>query len=112
MLISMLDTIAMNILVSSTTRGFVPALLRTNVAIRLATLYFERAAAIVKPPSRSMITEVHIALNTNEAVSLVSRRFCEEPGSRTTRSTTTRNGTNKDVTNSGFASKANHQQNI
>ena len=61
LLIHMLANVATPILVSSTVRGFVPALLRTNVAIILAMLYFDNAAAIVKPPSRSIMTGVHIA---------------------------------------------------
>lgn len=64
LLIHILANIATNILVRRTVLGFVPALLRTNVAIILAMLYFESAAAIVKPPRRSMITGVHIAANT------------------------------------------------
>ncbi len=64
LLIHMLANMAMPMLVSKTVRGFVPALLNTNVAIILAILYFDNAAAIVKPPSRSMITGVHIAEKT------------------------------------------------
>ena len=93
---------AMNMLVRRTTRGFVPALLRTNTAIRLATLYFESAAAMVKPPSRSMITGVHIALKTNDAASFVSSRVFVS-GSRTTLRMTTRKGTRSEVTNRGMA---------
>lgn len=48
----------------STTRGCVPALLSTNVAILLSILHFDNAAARVKPPSSSIITGVHIAANT------------------------------------------------
>jgi hypothetical protein len=55
---------ATNMFVRRTVLGFVPALLRTNVAIILAMLYLESAAAIVKPPRRSMITGVHIAAKT------------------------------------------------
>ena len=50
MLIHILANIATNILVTSTVLGLVPALLNTNVAIILAMLYLESAAAIVKPP--------------------------------------------------------------
>ena len=63
MLIHMLAKAATNILVTNTVRGLVPALLRTNVAIRLAISYFDNAAAKVNPPMRSMITGVHIAAN-------------------------------------------------
>jgi len=60
----MLANIATNMLVKRTVRGFVPALLRTKVAIILAMLYFDKAAAIVKPPSKSIITGVHIEAKT------------------------------------------------
>lgn len=61
LLIHILATIATNMFVTSTVLGFVPALLSTNVAIILAMLYLESAAAIAKPPSSSMMTGVHIA---------------------------------------------------
>lgn len=61
LLIHILANIATPMLVRSTVRGFVPALLSTNVAIILAMLYLLSAAAIVKPPSKSIITGVHIA---------------------------------------------------
>jgi len=61
LLIHMLAKAATNILVTSTVRGRVPALLRTKVAIRLAISYFDNAAATVKPPRRSMMTGVHMA---------------------------------------------------
>lgn len=64
LLIHILANIATNILVRRTVLGFVPALLRTNVAIILAMLYLESAAAIVKPPRSSIITGVHMAANT------------------------------------------------
>jgi hypothetical protein len=61
LLIHMLANIATPMLVSNTVRGFVPALLSTNVAIIFAMLYFDNAAAIVKPPSSSIMTGVHMA---------------------------------------------------
>jgi hypothetical protein len=61
LLIHMLANIATPMLVSNTVRGLVPALLSTNVAIIFAMLYFDRAAAIVKPPRSSMMTGVHMA---------------------------------------------------
>jgi hypothetical protein len=64
LLIHMLANIATNMFVRRTVLGFVPALLRTNVAIILAMLYLESAAAIVKPPRRSMMTGVHMAEKT------------------------------------------------
>lgn len=64
LLIHILANIATNIFVNSTVLGFVPALLSTNVAIIFAILYFDKAAAIVKPPSSSMITGVHMAAKT------------------------------------------------
>jgi hypothetical protein len=64
LLIHMLANMATNMFVRRTVRGFVPALLRTKVAIILAMLYLDRAAAMVKPPSRSMMTGVHMAEKT------------------------------------------------
>ena len=64
LLIHMLAINATNMFVIKTVRGRVPALLRTKVAINLAIEYFERAAAMVKPPSSSMMTGVHMAANT------------------------------------------------
>ena len=64
LLIHMLAISATNMLVSRTVRGRVPALLRTKVAMSLASEYLDNAAAIVKPPRSSMITGVHIAANT------------------------------------------------
>ena len=64
LLIHMLRIIATNILVIRTVRGLVPALLSTRVAIILAMWNLERAAAMVKPPSSSMMTGVHIDANT------------------------------------------------
>ena len=64
LLTSMLANAATNMLATTTVLGRVPALLRTNVAIRLSILHFDSAAAIVKPPRRSMITGVHIDANT------------------------------------------------
>ena len=65
---------ATNIFTSSTVLGFVPALLSTSVAIILAILDLDNAAAMVKPPSRSMITGVHMAEKTYDAAALLSRR--------------------------------------
>lgn len=64
LLTSILAKAATNIFATRTVLGFVPALLRTNVAIRLSILVLDRAAATVKPPSSSMITGVHIAEKT------------------------------------------------
>lgn len=61
LLIHILANIATPMQVRSTVRGLVPALLKVKVAIIFAMLYLLSAAAIVKPPSRSMITGVHIA---------------------------------------------------
>lgn len=76
LLIHMLANMATNMLVISTFRGLVPALLSTNVAIILAMLYFDSAAAIVKPPSSSMMTGVHIAAKTYDAAARDSSRWC------------------------------------
>jgi uncharacterized membrane protein (DUF485 family) len=61
LLIHMLANMATPMHVKSTFRGLVPALLKVKVAIIFAMLYLLSAAAIVKPPSSSMITGVHIA---------------------------------------------------
>ena len=75
LLIHMLAIIATNILAMSTVRGLVPALLRTKVAMSLAMWYFDKAAAIVKPPNSSMITGVHMAAKTYFVASLGSNRW-------------------------------------
>lgn len=74
LLIHMLANAATNILVTSTVRGFVPALLRTKVAILFAMSYFESAAATVKPPSNSIMTGVHIAAKMYFVAALASKR--------------------------------------
>jgi hypothetical protein len=74
LLIHILAKAATNMFVTSTVRGFVPALLRTNVAILFAISYLDSAAAIVKPPSRSMITGVHMAAKMYFVASLVLSR--------------------------------------
>lgn len=64
LLIHILANIATNMLTSRTVLGFVPALLSTRVAIIFAMLYLESAAAMVKPPSNSIMTGVHMAEKT------------------------------------------------
>ena len=64
LLINMLATAATAMFAISTVLGFVPALLSTNVAMRLSMLHLDSAAARVKPPSRSMMTGVHMAEKT------------------------------------------------
>lgn len=64
LLIHILAIMATNMLVTRTVRGRVPALLRTKVANSLAMWYFDSAAAMVNPPSNSMITGVHMAAKT------------------------------------------------
>lgn len=103
LLIHMLANIATNILVRRTVRGLVPALLSTNVAIILAMLYFDSAAAIVKPPRSNMITGFHIAAKMYKAAASDLRRRWGLSSSLTTRKMTTRKGTRRDVTNSGMA---------
>lgn len=71
----MLRNMLTNMFVRRTTCGFVPALLRTNIAIRRAMSYFDKAAAMVKPPSRSIMTGVHIDANTALAASSGPRRL-------------------------------------
>jgi hypothetical protein len=101
----MLAKAATNIFVTRTTRGFVPALLRTKVAILFAISYFDSAAAIAKPPSRSIMVGVHIAANIYLVASLVLSRRCSLSSERTTLKMTQRNGTSNAVTNRGIALK-------
>ena len=63
LLIHMLANIATNMVVNRTVLALVPALLSTKVAILFAMLYFDRAAAMVKPPRSNMMTGSHIAAN-------------------------------------------------
>jgi hypothetical protein len=74
LLIHILAKAATNMLVTSTVRGLVPALLRTNVAILFAISYFDRAAAIVNPPRSSRMTGVHIAATIYLVAALASNR--------------------------------------
>lgn len=74
LLIHILAKAATNMFVTNTVRGRVPALLNTNVAIRFAMSYFDNAAAIVKPPSSSMMTGVHMAEKMYFVAALASRR--------------------------------------
>lgn len=103
MLISMDAKAATNMLAISTVLGLVPALLSTNVASRLSMVHFDNAAAKVKPPSRSMMTGVHMAAKMAVVASLEPRRLCGLPGvsSRTTFKRTERKGIKSDVTNKG-----------
>jgi hypothetical protein len=105
LLIHMLAKAATNMFVTSTIRGFVPALLSTKVAILFAMSYFDSAAAMVKPPSRSMIVGVHMAANIYLAASPVARRRCGSSSDRTIFSTTQRKGTSRDVTKRGMTWK-------
>ena len=102
LLIHMLRIRATNMLVMSTVRGRVPALLRTSVARYLAIWNLDNAAAMVKPPSRSMMTGVHIDAKTYFAASRGANLVCGFSSSRTTWRTTARNGTNIPVTKRGM----------
>jgi hypothetical protein len=101
LLIHMLANAATNMLVTRTARGFVPALLRTNVAILFAISYLESAAAMVNPPSSSIITGDHIAGKIYFAALRASSRRCVV-SSRMTLRTTHKNGIIKDVTKRGI----------
>jgi len=103
LLIHMLANIATPIHVSSTVLGLVPALLKVKVAIIFAMLYLLSAAAMVKPPSNSMITGVHMAAKMYDAAALEVNRACGLTSCRTTWSTTTKKGTRSDVTKRGMA---------
>lgn len=105
LLIHILAKAATNMFVTRTVRGFVPALLSTNVAILFAISYLDNAAAIVKPPRSSMIVGVHIAAKMYLVASFVLSRRCNLSSERTTLNTTQRNGTSSDVTNRGITLK-------
>jgi hypothetical protein len=102
LLIHMLDTMVTSMLVNRTVRGRVPALLSTTVDRILAIWYFERAAAMVKPPSNSIITGVHMAEKMYTVAAFASRRRRGSSSEQAMRSTTTRNGTKSDVTKRGI----------
>lgn len=102
LLIHMLAKAATNMLVIKTVRGFVPALLKTNVAIRFAMSYFESAAATVKPPSSSKMTGVHIAETMYLVASGALKRLWGVSSERTTLNTTHKNGMRRDVTKRGI----------
>lgn len=75
LLIHILAKAATNMFVIRTVLGLVPAFDKTKVAIRFAISYFERAAAIVKPPRRSIITGVHMAEKMYFVAALASSRW-------------------------------------
>ena len=103
LLISMLANAATNMLARITVRGFVPALLSTNVARCLSILHLDSAAARVKPPRSSMMTGVHMAEKMYEAAALASRRLDGSVSECGTRRTTQRKGIVRDVTKRGMA---------
>lgn len=103
LLMSMLAKAATNIFAMSTVLGFVPALLSTNVAIRLSILVLDKAAARVKPPSNSMMTGVHIAAKMYAVAFLESSLLWGGSSEMTTLRRTQRKGTIREVTNSGIA---------
>lgn len=107
LLIHILAIMATNMLTMRTVRGRVPALLRTKVANILAMWYFERAAAMVKPPRRSMMTGVHIDAKIYRVALFAPSRWCGFSSDLETRRMTARNGTKRAVTNSGRTCKDN-----
>jgi hypothetical protein len=102
LLIHILANAATNIFVTRTVRGLVPALLKTQVAIRFAMSYLESAAATVNPPRSSMITGDHIAGKMNFAASAAESLPSEPFVEGNTLSITHRNGTIREVTNKGI----------
>jgi hypothetical protein len=98
----MLKNMLTNIFVSSTTRGFEPALLKTNKAILRAMSYLDYAAATVNPPSRSIMTGVHIAANASAVASFAPNRLYGFSSDLIMRSKTTRKGMRRDVTKRGM----------
>lgn len=87
-----------------TVLGCVPALLKMSVARRLSILHFDKAAARVKPPIRSIMTGDHMEAKMADVASLEVRRLEGLLGSssRTTLRTTAKKGINRDVTNRGI----------
>lgn len=102
MLIHILRNMLTNMLVRRTMLGFVPALLKTNIAIRRAMSYFDNAAAIVNPPSRSIMTGVHMDANAKSVACLGPSRSWGSSSDLIIPSKTTKNGIRSDVTNSGI----------
>ena len=102
LLIHILAKAATNMLVTRTVLGLVPALLSTKVAIRLAMSYFDRAAATVKPPRRSIMTGVHIAAKMYLVAAFAFSRMWGLSSERTTLKITHRKGIIKDVTKRGI----------
>lgn len=98
----MLKTIPTNILVTKTVRGLVPALLRTKVAILRAISCFDSAAAIVNPPSKSIMTGVHIEAKAADDASLAPSLRCGNSSDLRIRSITVRKGTSIEVTKRGM----------
>lgn len=103
MLTSMLANAATNMFARMTVLGFVPALLRTNVAMRLSILHLDNAAASVKPPISSMMTGVHMAAKMYVVASFELSLSFGRASDTTTLRTTQRNGIDRDVTNRGIA---------
>ncbi len=64
--------------------------------------YLERAAAMAKPPRRSMITGVHIAEKMYFVAAAAGRRLCCLSSVRRTWRSTHSIGTSNDVTNRGM----------
>ena len=92
------------IIVNKTTEGFVPAFDKIQVEMTLAILYFDKAAAKVKPPNNNKITEFHIVdkMNLDEDTASIN-----EPSSFfNTCNTTIKIGIKSDVTNNGIVSVA------
>lgn len=103
LLTSMLANAATIMVARITVLGVVPALLSTKVAIRLSILHLDSAAARVKPPSRSMITGVHMAANMYAVAFFESSLWCGTSSETTTLRRTQRKGIMRDVTNKGMA---------
>lgn len=102
LLIHILANAATNMFVTKTVRGLVPALLKTQVAIRFAISYLESAAATVKPPRSSMITGDHMAGKMNFAASEAESLLSDPTDEGKTLKITHRNGTIREVTKSGM----------
>jgi hypothetical protein len=100
--IHMLAIMATNMFMRRTLRALVPAFERMYVAIDCAMSNFDRAAAMVNPPRRSMMTGVHIAEKIYFVAAGAGRRTWSLSSVRTTRRRTHSIGTKRDVTKRGI----------
>ena len=93
---------ATDIMANKTLRGLVPANANMKEETTLAMLYFDKAAAKVKPPNKIMMVEDHICdkmYSDAEAASIAPLPWVDFK----TLHATTNNGTDMEVTHKGKA---------